>query len=109
MPTDFLSVLKDFQDSGVRYVLVGDLVGDLAPEQAAKAVEVLLSVGFKAGAPVDARLFADSPMDFDLLFEDAVTPPLAGLSVRVASIPHLIEIKKAAGRPKDIDDARRLA
>lgn len=75
MPTDFLSVLKIFQDSGVRYVLVGglavllhgidrltadtDLVVDLTPDQASLAVEILLAAGFKAGTPVDARLFAD--------------------------------------------------
>jgi predicted nucleotidyltransferase len=158
MPTDFLSVLKVFQDSGVRYVLVGglavllhgidrltadvDVVVDLAPDQASRAVEGLLTAGFKPGVPVDARLFADAavrerwrtesgmlvfsfwdpenrrptvdlfadyPMDFELLYRDAVALPLAGVSVRVASLPHLIEIKKAAGRPKDIDDARRLA
>lgn len=119
-----------------------DLVVDLAPDQAARAVEGLLTAGFRAGAPVDARLFADKavrerwrtesgmlvfsfwdpenrrptvdlfadyPMDFELLYGDAVTVPLAGISVRVASLPHLIDIKKAAGRPKDIDDARRLA
>jgi len=75
MPTDFLSVLCAFQESGVRYVLVGglavllhgidrltadiDLVVDLAPEQAAKAVETLLAPGFRANAPIDARQFAD--------------------------------------------------
>jgi len=75
MPTDFLSVLQLFQASRVRYVLVGglavllhgidrltaniDLVVDLAPDQASRAVEILLAAGFKAGAPVDARVFAD--------------------------------------------------
>ena len=76
MPTDFLSVLKAFQDADVRYVLVGglavllhgvdrltadiDLVVDLAPEQASRAVGTLLDLGFKANVPVDARLFADA-------------------------------------------------
>ena len=64
MPTDFLTVLFEFQERNIRYVLVGglavllhgvdrltadiDLVVDLAPEQALRAVETLLTLGFKA-------------------------------------------------------------
>jgi hypothetical protein len=50
---------------------------------------------FKASVPVDARLFADAAVrerwrnEFGLL--------------------DLIAIKQAAGRPKDLDDAARLA
>src|SRR5208283_355619 len=78
MPTDFLRVLREFQERNVRYVLVGglavllhgidrltadiDLVVDLAPEQASKAVENLLALGFKANAPIDPRQFADPGM-----------------------------------------------
>jgi predicted nucleotidyltransferase len=158
MPTDFLSVLRAFQDRGVRYVLVGglavllhgidrltadiDLVVDLAPAQAAKAVETLLELGFRTQAPVDARqfanaavrkswqtesgmlvlsfwdpqnrrptvdLFADYPMDFELLYANSLLLPLAAATVRVASTEHLIAIKRAAGRPQDLDDANRLA
>jgi tRNA nucleotidyltransferase/poly(A) polymerase len=55
MPTDFLTVLSEFQERNIHYVLVGglavllhgidrltadiDLVVDLAPEEASKAVE----------------------------------------------------------------------
>jgi hypothetical protein len=158
MPTDFLTVLSEFQERNVRYVLVGglavllhgvdrltadiDLVVDLAPEQASKAVETLLALGFKANAPVDARQFADAavrerwkresgmlvlsfwdpqnrrptvdlfaayPMDFESLYRDSLLLPLATADVRVASVAHLIAIKRAAGRPKDLDDANRLA
>jgi len=157
MPTDFLSVLQALNDARVRYVLVGglavllhgvdrltadiDLVVDLAPAPAAKAVETLLELGFKAHAPVDPRqfadpvvrarwqlesgmlvlsfwdpenrrptvdLFANNPMDFELLYRDSVALRLSPTTVRVASIAHLIAIKRAAGRPKDLDDAARL-
>ncbi len=63
MPTDFLSVLRALQDAKVRYVLVGglavllqgvdrltaviDLIVDLAPGQASRAVETLLAIGFR--------------------------------------------------------------
>lgn len=118
-----------------------DLVVDLAPEQASKAIDVLLEIGFKAQAPVDPRqfadplvrdkwrqdasmvvmsfwdpdnrrptvdLFADYPMDFELLFRDSLLMTLTSTPVRVASLEHLIAIKLAAGRAKDLDDASRL-
>jgi predicted nucleotidyltransferase len=158
MPTDFLSVLSALEERGVRYVLVGglavllhgidrltadiDLVVDLAPEQASKAVEALLALGFKANAPIDARQFADEavrtrwqkesgmlvlsfwdpqnqrptvdlfaayPMDFEVLYKDSLLLPLSATTVRIASIEHLIAIKRAAGRTKDLDDANRLS
>jgi predicted nucleotidyltransferase len=157
MPTDFLNVLREFQERNIRYVLVGglavllhgidrltadiDLIVDLTPERATQAIETLLELGFKASAPVDPRhfadpamrkrwqeesgmlvlsfwdpnnerptvdLFADYPMDFEELFRDSLLIPLTGATVRVASVHHLIEIKRAAGRPKDLDDVARL-
>jgi hypothetical protein len=48
-------------------------------------------------------------MDFEKLFSAAVLMPLSGTNVRVASIQHLIDIKRAAGRPRDLEDAARLA
>jgi hypothetical protein len=61
MPTDFLSVLKASQDGRVRYVRVGsvavplhgvdrltadiDLVVDLAPDEAARAIDTLREPG----------------------------------------------------------------
>jgi predicted nucleotidyltransferase len=158
MPTDFLSVLHEFHRRGIRCVLVGglavvlhgidrltadiDLVVDLAPEQAAKAIAALLESGFKSQAPVDPRQFADEsvrdrwrtesgmrvlsfwdpenrrptvdlfahyPMDFQALFDDSIVLSLNDTAVRVASIDHLISIKRAAGRPKDLEDVERLA
>ncbi len=158
MPTDFLRVLRAFQDARIRYVLVGglavllhgvdrltadiDLVVDLAPEQASRAVATLLALGFRTQIPVDARefadpavrkrwrdessmvvlsfwdpqnrfptvdVFADYPMDFERMYESSVVMSLSGTEVRVASIEHLMEIKRAAGRPRDLEDAARLA
>jgi predicted nucleotidyltransferase len=157
MPTDFLSVLREFQDRNVRYVLVGglavllhgidrltadiDLVVDLAPDNASKAVETLLELGFRASAPIEPRqfadaavrkrwqsefgmlvlsfwdpenprptvdLFADCPTDFEALYQDSTSMALAISTVRVASLGHLIAIKRAAGGPKDLDDVERL-
>jgi len=150
-------VLIALRERDVRYVLVGglavllhgvdrltadlDQVVDLAPQEAKKAIDVLLGLGFKAHAPVDPHQFADPtvragwrrdsamvvmsfwdpenrrptvdlfteyPMDFDLLFRDSELVALTSGTVRVASLEHLIAIKQAAGRPKDMDDAAHL-
>jgi len=54
-------------------------------------------------------VFADYPMDFEVLYENSLLLPLATTNVRVASLDHLIAIKQAAGRPKDLDDVVRLS
>ena len=43
-----------------------------------------------------------------MLFQNALLMPLATTSVRVASLEHLIALKRAAGREKDLEDAGRL-
>jgi len=48
-------------------------------------------------------------MDFEVLYENSLLLPLATTNVRVASLDHLIAIKQAAGRPKDLDDVVRLS
>lgn len=53
-------------------------------------------------------VFIDEPIAFEQLLQHAVTKDLDGLSVRVASIPHLIEMKQRAGRPRDLDDIAKL-
>jgi hypothetical protein len=53
-------------------------------------------------------LFAEPVLDFEELWANAKVIPLRESAVRVASIPHLIELKRLAGRPKDLDDIARL-
>lgn len=53
-------------------------------------------------------LFAEPVLDFEELWARAEVIPLRETAVRVASIPHLIELKQLAGRPKDLDDIARL-
>lgn len=53
-------------------------------------------------------VFIDEPIAFEQLLQQAVTKDLDGLAVRVASIPHLIEMKQRAGRPRDLEDISKL-
>jgi hypothetical protein len=52
---------------------------------------------------------ADYPMEIESMYKSSVMLPLSGAGVRVASLEHLIKIKGAAGRPKDLEDVARLA
>lgn len=49
-------------------------------------------------------LFAEPVLDFEELWSRAERIPLRRTEARVASIPHVIELKRRAGRPKDLED-----
>jgi hypothetical protein len=53
-------------------------------------------------------LFAREPLPFDELWRDADVVTLGEQPVRVASIPHLIQMKRAVGRPQDLIDIAQL-
>lgn len=53
-------------------------------------------------------VFVDEPVNFVALLADSVVKELDGYSVRIASIPHLIAMKRRAGRPRDLDDIYKL-
>jgi hypothetical protein len=58
-------------------------------------------------APVD--VFAEEPFPFDEEYERAIVRELAGVGgVRVVSLPTLIRMKEAAGRPQDLTDLDSL-
>lgn len=53
-------------------------------------------------------LFAREPIPFGELWSDADTVTLGGRTIRVASIEHLIRMKRAAARPQDAVDINKL-
>lgn len=59
------------------------------------------------GTSVD--IFVHEPFDFALEYEAALRGELLpDLTVRFVSIPTLIRMKQAAGRPRDLDDIQHL-
>lgn len=154
--TDFDPVFAALQATGVRYVVVGgiavnlhgyqrftkdiDLVIELVPDQALRALEALTKVGYKPSLPVriadfanpaireswirdkgmmvfqmysdvsrlSVDIFVKYPLDFDLLWRDSIPVELPQTSLRIASIRHLIEMKRAAGRTQDLLDIEKL-
>lgn len=59
-----------------------------------------------AGSVIDILVRSDVP--YERLAEDAVSMPLFGRQVAVASIDHLLEMKRIANRPKDRLDIEAL-
>lgn len=53
-------------------------------------------------------VFANYPLDFESLWRDSVAVQLPDGSPRIASIDHLIIMKREAGRPQDIIDVAML-
>lgn len=53
-------------------------------------------------------VFVREPLDFGTMVSEAVIKDLDGVPIRVASIRHLIALKKVAGRPLDMDDIKAL-
>jgi hypothetical protein len=158
MSSSFLEpIFSALNEAGIRYLVVGglaavlhgharltsdvDMIIDLEPDQARKAMEVLVNLGFQPRAPVDAGDFADpavraawmaekgmrvfsmwdpkNPMveidlfvDHPILFEELWTESeimaLNETTARVVSAQHLIQLKRLAGRPQDLQDAEAL-
>ncbi|MEX5215204.1 MAG: nucleotidyltransferase [Nitrospiraceae bacterium] len=150
-------IFQALNRSAVRYVVVGglatvlhgyarftadvDLIVDLAPDAAEKAIRALTAMGFRPQVPVAPEEFANAatrerwvrekhmrafslvdpanPMRVvDLLlnptvpFEDlwsrSQEVSLQTTTIRIASIDHLIALKREAGRPQDLADIEQL-
>lgn len=56
----------------------------------------------------EVDLFVEEPLPFEELYAEADVVDLGGAPVRVASVPHLIQMKAAAGRPTDLQDVAVL-
>ena len=53
-------------------------------------------------------LFVDHPIEFDAIWSRAEVVALGSVSVRIASIPDLIALKRLANRPQDLIDIEKL-
>jgi len=53
-------------------------------------------------------IFVRYPLAFDSLWEQATRVEVEGYPVRLASPEHLVDMKRQAGRPKDLEDIKAL-
>lgn len=56
----------------------------------------------------EVDLFVEPPLPFDDLYSHAVHVGLGKITVSVAAIDDLITMKRAAGRPRDVEDIEAL-
>ncbi len=85
-------------------------VGDAAKREEWRQVKGMKVFSFWDSASVrpTVDILLESPVTFEELWRDAVRIDVGGHSVAVASPSHLIRMKEAAGRPRDLDDVVRL-
>jgi predicted nucleotidyltransferase len=53
-------------------------------------------------------VFATEPIPFEQLWQSADEMVIGGTPVRIASVEHLVAMKRAAGRPQDLRDVAEL-
>lgn len=89
--------IEEFADPGKRVVWIRD-----------KNLKVF-SLHSPAHAATEVDLFVEAPFDFSQAYSRAERLEISpGLSATFVSFDDLIELKKRAGRPKDLDDIERL-
>ncbi len=157
MVGDIERVLEALNRAQVRYLVAGgvavvlhgylrttadlDLVVQLEPDNARRALQALGALGYRPRAPVPAEQFADTgtreewirdknlevfslwsdenpalevdlfvrePFDFDEAYNSAREIRLKTTTARVVPRRLLIEMKKLAGRPRDLEDVAAL-
>ncbi|HUG72881.1 MAG TPA: nucleotidyl transferase AbiEii/AbiGii toxin family protein [Steroidobacteraceae bacterium] len=64
---------------------------------------------YRDGSRVTVDIFVEHPVPFDTLWEDAIALEIPAATVRIASIEHLTQMKRAAARPQDLADIEKLA
>ncbi len=118
----YLPLFEALNDAGVRYVVVGglatvmhgyarltmdvDLMVDLAPEAAARAMHTLESLGFKPRTPVPATQFADEAKRKEWIEQKGMTVfslystanPMLTVDVFVQHLIPFVELRSRAER-----------
>ena len=104
--------LQSLADIGLRPKLPVDMAQFADPVIRADWFENRNMLVFQLWDPQNDRrsvdVFVKEPMPFEDMWADAVVRDHDGVKVRIASIPHLITMKKIAGRPRDLNDIAEL-
>jgi hypothetical protein len=139
-PEDYCDVFDRLESDGVRYVVTSgvavvlhgyvrstvdlDIVVDAAPDDAGRALNALVQLGFVPSIPLPLqlvsvmRLFDHSTREVDLftrysipfaeLWAGSWQVQVGGSVARVISLEHLLRVKRSNGRPHDLLDLAGL-
>ncbi|MGH7336203.1 MAG: nucleotidyl transferase AbiEii/AbiGii toxin family protein [Myxococcota bacterium] len=69
---------------------------------------VVFSLASPDHPATEVDLFVEEPFPFEAAHRRATWADLGDIRVAVASIPDLVEMKRRAGRARDLDDVRQL-
>ncbi len=97
-----------------RHVGLGDFEADEFPFDPTRPEDLLAGANFRLETrlgDLDVMQWVagiDTDPAYAALAADAIEGELDGIRVRVCGLEHLIAMKRAAGRPRDLDDLQRL-
>lgn len=101
-------------DLDARHVGLGDLHADEFPFDPTRPEDLRAGANFRLETrlgDLDIMQWVagiDEDPAFGVLASDTIEGELDGIPLRVCGLDHLIAMKRAAGRPRDIDDLQRL-
>jgi hypothetical protein len=107
-----LKTLGVLHELGFRPRAPVDPAGFADPEIRAEWIEnkglTIFSFVRQTGMPIEIDLFVEEPMDFDELWSHKTERSVSGVSIQVVDKASLIAMKKASGRPQDLEDIKAL-
>ncbi|MCA9581461.1 MAG: nucleotidyltransferase family protein [Myxococcales bacterium] len=111
-PTNARVALQVLEGLGYRPRAPVPAVDFADPEKRRQWVEEKGLVVFSLWNPsmpmTEIDLFVEEPFPFDEAYSRALVAALGAVEVRVASPEDLVDLKRRAGRPKDLEDIRAL-
>ncbi|MEN8162165.1 MAG: hypothetical protein ABFS41_18995 [Myxococcota bacterium] len=96
-PSDLERIFAALEASGTRYLVV------------ARTKDMTVFSLWSAELPgTEVDLFIEPPLPFDSAWDRRLRADLGSARVTVASLADLIEMKRRAARPQDLEDVRAL-
>jgi hypothetical protein len=111
IPDQTLRVLQALESLGFRPsipVRTADFANPDIRESWVSEKGMMVFQMFSDTSRVTVDIFAQYPVAFDALYSESTTVSLPGASLRIASIDHLMQMKRQAGRPQDLLDLEKL-
>jgi hypothetical protein len=111
IPEQTLHVLEALQSLGFRPnipVKATDFANPAVRDSWIRDKGMMVFQMFSDTSRVTVDIFAQYPIMFDELYADSTIVSLPDATLRIASIKHLMQMKREAGRPQDLLDLEKL-